>query len=192
MAKSIKNLEYFVSSIQHFPQYYGNFEAVFEENSIRKLDFGGLLLMPERQKDGSRIILNRPKVLDILKLSPTELIRVGIAASMLVNGEEETQIAGVINIYDMTDFPKRLLTYFTFSDYKNIIYLLAHVLPLRLKGFYIVGLPSFARQFLNWGLSFVHKKLKKRVIFVKDLEELKNFVDFQLLPLEYGGKLSNL
>jgi hypothetical protein len=89
----------------------------------------------------------------------------------------------------MTDFPKNLLTYLTLSDFKNIIHLLAHVLPLRLKAFYIVGLPSFARQLLNWGLTFVHKKLKKRVFFVKDFEELKDFVDFQLLPLEYGGKL---
>jgi hypothetical protein len=53
-----------------------------------------------------------------------------------------------------------------------------------------VGLPSFARQLLNWGLTFVNEKLKKRVVFVKDIEELKNFVDFQLLPLEYGGKVS--
>jgi hypothetical protein len=156
---------------------------------MKILDSGYGLIMPERQKDGSRIILQRPKFIDAEKLNPTELVRKAIANTMLLICENETQIAGVISIFDMTDFPKNLLTYLTLSDFKNIIHLLAHVLPLRLKAFYIVGLPSFARQLLNWGMAFVHKKLKKRVFFVKDFEELKNFVDFQLLPLEYGGKL---
>jgi hypothetical protein len=190
LPKSIKNLEYFISSIQLFPQYYEKFEAVFEEDSMKIFDSGYVLFMPERQKDGSRIILHQPKFIDLEKLSPTELIRKAMAIVTLINKENETQIAGVIHIFDMTDFPKRLLTYLTVSDYKSIIYLLAHVLPLRQKAFYIVGLPSFARQLLNWGMAFMHRKLKKRVVFVKDLEVLKNFVDFKLLPLEYGGKFS--
>jgi hypothetical protein len=103
--------------------------------------------------------------------------------------EEETQIAGVIGIFDLTKFPKRLLTFLTISEIKNMIYLLGHVMPIRLRAIYIVGLPSFASQIFEIGSGLMNKKLKNRITLLKDYEALKNYVDVDLLPLEFGGKI---
>jgi hypothetical protein len=75
------------------------------------------------------------------------------------------------------------------SDFKNVVDLLANVLPLRLKAFYVVGLPGFLKQLCELAVAFIPKKLRKRLHFMKSIDELKDFVNIEILPVDYGGKV---
>ena len=57
----------------------------------------------------------------------------------------------------------------------------------RIPTVYFVNLPSFARVFLDTVLSVAKEKLKQRIFVVKNIEDLKNYIDPDLLPKEYGG-----
>jgi hypothetical protein len=171
------------------PQYFKDLDVT--SPTIKDLlESGFALIMPEKDNDGCAIVLYRPGVMDPRKFTANDLFRFETAVVEHILTEEENQIAGVVDIFDFTTFPKSLLTFLTISDIKNMIYLLGNVMPIRLKAFYIVGLPSFASQLFEWGAGFINKKLKNRLKFVKDFEELKKIVDVDLLPLEFGGKVS--
>lgn len=189
LEKAVKLMKYFLLCPTNFPQYFKNLD-VTDPSMITIVKTGLVLVMPERDEDGCRILMYRPGLIDPKQFPVDDCFKIQIAVLEYLLSEEETQVAGVVSIYDFANFPKSLLTYLSFSDYRNIFYLLVNVLPLRLKAFYIVGLPPFARQFFEWGIGFMHTKLKERLKFVSDFEELKKFVDIQLLPEEYGGKIS--
>ncbi len=187
--KATKLLKHFFVSTNNLSQYFKDLD-VTSPTMKDVLETGFVLVMPEKDKDGCVVLIYRPGVMDPTKFTATDLFRFEIAVvQRILLTEEETQIAGSCNIFDFTSFPKSLLTFLSFSDIKNMIYLLGNVMPARLKYFYIVGLPSFASQLFEWGAGFINKKLKNRLKFVKDYEELKKIVDVDLLPLEFGGKV---
>lgn len=51
-------------------------------------------------------------------------------------------------------------------------------------------MPSIANKVVEFGMSLVSDKLKKRIFLDKNIEELKSRVNPDLLPSEYGGKVS--
>jgi hypothetical protein len=56
-----------------------------------------------------------------------------------------------------------------------------------MKNIYFVGLPHFFK--LPLELIFKSsKKIQNRTIIVRELNELKDFIDLSLLPNEHGGK----
>jgi hypothetical protein len=189
--KATKLAKHLLLSINNFPQYFKDLDVT--NPTIKDvLETGFLLLMPGKDKDGCKVSIYRLGAIDPKNILVNDLFRFEAAVvELTLITEEETQIAGSVNIFDFTSFPKSLLTFLSFSDIKNMIYLLGNVLPVRLKGIYIVGLPSFASQLFEWGTGFMHKKLKERLKFLKDYEELRKIVDVELLPTEFGGKVSS-
>lgn len=172
-----------------FPQYFNNVD-VTDQTLTELIESGTELVMPERDKDGSRIIIYRCSVIDRERFTIDHCIRLGVAIYQALLSEEETQIAGIVNIIDMTDIRMHMLTFFSMTDFKNLVYLLTNVLPCRQKAFYIMGFPSFGKQLCELALNLVHNKLRNRVFFIDGIDELKSLVDVELLPREYGGKIS--
>jgi hypothetical protein len=172
-----------------YPQYFKNLNTV-EPTITALIETGLLFAVPKRDRDGTTIAIYRPKVIDPKLYKPDDCFRFEIAVIECWLMKEEYQIGGTITIYDFTDFPKQLLTFLTFSHYRDMIYLLANVLPLRLKAFYVIGLPAFATNLFEWGTGFMHLKLRDRLKFIKNYEHLKKFFDIEYFPVEYGGKIT--
>jgi hypothetical protein len=173
-----------------YPQYFKNVdlaEPIFKELA----DAGVELVVPERNKDGSKILIYRAAAIDTERFNVTQCIRNGCAILQVLLCEEETQIAGLISIIDVSNLHLSILNFFSMSDFKNVVNLLANVLPCRLKGFYVVGLPGFLKQICELAVAFVPKKLRKRLHFMKSIDELKDFINVEILPVEYGGQVQH-
>ncbi|XP_050421508.1 retinol-binding protein pinta-like [Adelges cooleyi] len=59
--------------------------------------------------------------------------------------------------------------------------------PVRLHEIHVINIKSFLTPFISLPLSFMKKKIADKVFVHKSIEELKNFIDPSILPLNYGG-----
>lgn len=62
------------------------------------------------------------------------------------------------------------------------------MVPMRHKEFHITLIPPSMKFVMDFGLSLMSEKLRKRVSFHTKLDD-QNSVDRSLLPLEYGGTI---
>jgi retinaldehyde-binding protein 1 len=190
LPKSIKIMKSFLMTPKKYPQYFKDLDLA--DPSIKALAESGIeLIVPERNKDGSKILIYRPSAIDTEKFNVVQCIRFGCAILEVLLREEETQIAGVTSIIDVSNLHLSILNFFSMSDFKNVVDLLANVLPCRLKAFYVVGLPGFLKQICELAVAFVPKKLRKRLHFMKSIDELKDFINVEILPVDYGGQVQH-
>jgi hypothetical protein len=183
--KALRLLKNFLHCPKNYPQYFKNLD-VSDPTITALLDTGLVVVAPKRDQ-GSLVVIYRPGVIDPKRFSPVDCFRFEIAVIQHFLFEEKTQVGGAINIYDFRSFPKSLLTFLTFSHYKDWFRLMADVLPVRIKGLYVVGLPSFATNIFEWGTGILHTNLKERLRFTNTFEEMKSFFDLELLPMEFSG-----
>jgi hypothetical protein len=172
-----------------YPTYFDSLDVMDPKESAL-LDAGFYLFSPENDADGCRIVLGRPAVIDVEKFTGLNAIR---AISMIyecIADIEEVQIAGVKVVFDYSETHLNLFGLFSFTDYKNLADIFMKSLPFRVKAIFILNLPSFAQHILEFIMKILSKKMKERVILLKDASELKNYVDVSLLPKEYNGSIS--
>lgn len=110
-----------------------------------------------------------------------------ISASLLE--EEETQICGVATIIDHEGITMKQTSLFSVSDIVDFVNCLKTAVG-RYKQVYLVNLPSFAVFLMDVAKTALNDKLKKRMLLVKDMDDLANYIDPKLLPKEYGGVLT--
>ncbi|XP_050444140.1 retinaldehyde-binding protein 1-like [Adelges cooleyi] len=59
--------------------------------------------------------------------------------------------------------------------------------PLRAHSIHVINTTSFVQPLLNLMLSLLKKKINERVFIHKSVEDLKNYIDPSVLPLNFGG-----
>lgn len=180
--------ENFLISMKIFPQYFNDLD-INDPNLEVLLNSGYLLVMPTRSVGGERIVLLRPQMFDTDKYTAGQSFRLHLLTLSSVLEEEETQISGVKYIMDLTNMPLNFLGLFTITDFRNLADLIHNSLPVRQKSIYFVNLPGFANTILQFVVSLLNEKMRKRVTFFKDMEELKSSLDSRLMPKEYGGEI---
>lgn len=149
-------------------------------------DNGFLKVMKERDSEGRRIILINNK-LDMDKHNADDVFRLHCLVILLLSMEEETQICGAIYVDDFSTGVT--MKYFAMYPLRSMydFTLQLKVTPIRLKNICLIGLPSFASQFLNivkLGLSDV---MNKRLQVLDDVTDCWNYVDQSKMTKEYGG-----
>jgi hypothetical protein len=184
-----KRLEDFLKAVKAHPDYFKNVNA--NDEKIGKLiDSGYLVLFPNRDKEGCRLVMLRPKAFDLESFDAPHSIILNILLFESILNEPETQICGIKYIVDFSDLPMNYLGYFSIAEYKHFMNILQNVMPARVKGIYLMNLPGFANTILQFLIGLLTDKLRKRVHFLKSTEELKTKFDPSLIPKEYGGKVS--
>jgi hypothetical protein len=149
---------------------------------------GYLYVLSERDNEGRRIIMCN-NIVDSNRFDADDVSRLFNLISASLQFEEETQIAGIVFI---GEFSKNIsMSYFTMFPLKSIyeqISAIRHA-PLRVKKIYLIGLPSFATQIINFIKRHLSDKIRKRVFIENNISDAAEIVDKSLLPLEYGGKI---
>lgn len=147
---------------------------------------GYLKVMKERDSEGRRIIIGNNK-LDMARFNADDVFRLHCMIILSIALEEETQINGAIFIDDFTaGITMKYLTMFPLKSIYDFT-LQLKVTPIRLKNIFVIGLPSFAGQFLNvlkLGLSDV---MHKRFQVLDEITDLWNVVDQSIFTSDYGG-----
>lgn len=159
------------------------------QRAVNLYNSGFLKVMKYRDAQGRRIIIGNNK-LDMDHFNADDVFRLHCMIILSLALEDETQMNGAIFIDDFT--AGITMKYFVMFPLKSIydFTLQLKVTPIRLKNLFIIGLPSFAGQFLKvlkLGLSEV---MRKRLQVLDEITSLWNFVDQSIVTCDYGGKVN--
>jgi hypothetical protein len=174
-------------SRKRYPQYFDYTPEDFEK-MLKLLDTGYCLALPDRDSEGRKVILVQTERCDMNVYSTYDVVRLLCYVVTVVLEEEETQIAGIILLFDHAGASVKHLM--TPTDARDFIHFVKHCCACRQKGTYTMNLPSFANFMFELTMSLLNEKLKKRLFLIKSPDELKNIFDVNILPEKYGGKHS--
>lgn len=172
---------------RRYPQFFDFTEEEFTK-ALKLLDSGFLLPLPTRDAGGRKIILLRTKKIDTELFTVYDTCRVLLYAVSVLLEEEETQIAGIILIFDHSDITLKHVM--SPMDIRDFMHFVKHCSAIRQKGNYVLNLPSFASIMIDLFKAFLSEKLKTRLFVLKSYDELKAHFDESLLPKYLGGTKS--
>lgn len=105
---------------------------------------------------------------------------------------EQFQIKGIVVVIDVKYLSTYHLVHYTPSAFRTFISLAQDVLPVRVKGVYIINNSALFDIFFAIAKPFMKAKMAKRIcLFGYSLEELHNLVPEDVIPEEHGGKLES-
>lgn len=188
MNETFQTFERMYLSRKRYPQFFDYAPDDFDR-MLKLLDTGYCLPMSGRDAEGRKIILLRTEKCDMNLYSTYDALRLLCYVITVLMEEEETQIAGIVCIFDHAGANMKHLM--TPTDVRDFMHFVKHCSACRQKGTYVMNLPSFANIILEIFKSTLSEKLKKRFFLVKSIDELKSFFDIDLLPKCYGGKLTD-
>jgi hypothetical protein len=141
--------------------------------------------LSERDKLGRRVLLMQHGRLDTEKFSAGDGIRFLLFVSMILIEEQETQIAGMVSIFNFEGTSLKHVP--SLSELNDLMHFAQNAGVVRHRRYFFVGLPLFASFLVDQLKGFMSAKLQKRIQVVKDFKELATFFDPALLPKELGG-----
>lgn len=153
----------------------------------REIFNDGCFYPTERDENGRRIIIIQCAKFNLERFAVFDCMKLIIAVNSVLLEEEETQIAGVVTVVDYANMTVKSIATVSPSDVRLAMSFERQHNIIRNKAVYILNLPSFARTLFDLTLSFVSEKQRSRVIILKSVEELKNYINPSLLPTQYGG-----
>jgi hypothetical protein len=147
---------------------------------------GFLKVMRKRDSQGRRVIVCNNR-LDMEKFNADDVFRLHCLVILLLATEHDTQLCGAIYVDDLCCgiSMKYLSIYPLKSTYDFTVQL--KVTPMRLKNICIIGLPSFAAQFLHIIKMGLSETMNKRLQVMDNMDDLWNYVDKNVMTTEYGG-----
>ncbi|XP_014243792.1 clavesin-1-like [Cimex lectularius] len=153
------------------------------------LSKGYLFASPGRDKYGRRWIIARPGVFDPYKYINEDMCRIhGIVYETLME-DQENQIRGFVHFADGVGVSFPYLTLFTPKEAVRIVKNGERTVPMRHKEVHVINVPSALKYVLDWGMTLISEKIKKRVKIYTSIDEALKTIDTDMLPQEYGGKI---
>lgn len=157
------------------------------EDSMKMFHSGFCYPLKGHDEKGRKIVLVQPKW-DTRKYSISDAIRLFFYISNALLEEEETQIGGMIFIFDYAQLTlDRQMSPFDLMEFLDFINKCS---AARQKGNFLLNLPKFTQILVEVGRSMMSEKLKKRLHILRDKSDLKNYINPVMLPSEYGGTIS--
>ena len=184
MIEAFNTFEKFYLSRKNFPDF-----MEFSEKNYKKLlqnySTGCCFSFPERDYDGCRIVVVRICLWQTEDFTPQDAIRLLLYTCMTLLEEEETQVAGISFIVDLSGITTRHIV--SPMIIKRILDLLLGCEPMRIKKVFAVNVPAFAKWILDMVLPRVKEKFNFRFHLIDTVDDLKSHIDDKLLPKEFGG-----
>jgi len=154
-------------------------------------DLGYLFASPIRDSKGRRVVIARPGVFDLDRFTNGDMCRIhGIVYETLME-DEENQIRGFVHFADGAGVGFAYLTLFTIKEAVRIVKNGEKTLPMRHKEVHAMHVHPSMKFALDFGISLVSDKIKKRLSFYTTTEDLIDAgkIEIQCLPKEYGGTM---
>lgn len=151
---------------------------------------GYMYPLSQRDSQGRRVIFANVKNFDPCSFTAPDTVRLSTFIAQLVFEEEEAQIAGLVVIKDFEGCNFKYISQFSISDLRTILTTFQSAFPGRIKEFYAMNLPSCTFYLVKVILKVLHPKIRKRFFILKNSEELQKYVSADILPKEYGGKVT--
>ncbi|XP_075214787.1 alpha-tocopherol transfer protein-like [Lycorma delicatula] len=165
------------------------FRVPLPSKKLHILEMQCQTMLPERASNGSRVYIFRVDKCNISKVTVDDVFCTNVMALELVVREPETQVAGLTAVVDMNGFGLQQHAKFLSPYYaKRTVDVIQETFPLRFKGFHVVNQPFYFDAIFAVLKPFLKEKIRRRIyLHGKDLNSLHNFINKDILPLEYGG-----
>ncbi|XP_055683182.1 clavesin-1-like [Lutzomyia longipalpis] len=151
------------------------------------LDLGYIFALPQRDHLGRRVIMHRPGVFDVQKHKNYHMLKVHALTYESLLEDEENQIRGFVYVVDAAKIGLQHLTLFTPQEAVRIAKNAERTIPMRHKRLVAFNINSSLKFAVDFGISLVSEKFRKRVVLCTNLERAYRYIDKDLLPAEYGG-----
>lgn len=177
---------YFIH-IQKYPKWHG-FDKMSSERKMSTIERGIVYPLSKRDAEGRKIVYYQMGKLDPSIDDSDSLISANYDVFFNLLEDENNQISGFVLVVDYAGFTFKHMSCLSLPDIGILAGCISNSVTARFKCIYILNLPSFARVIVDVFKMAISDKLKKRVIIIKDADELKSkYIHEKLLPKELGG-----
>ncbi|CAH0602931.1 unnamed protein product [Chrysodeixis includens] len=181
-----------IEAYYKFRQHYGDYCTDLLPSNIRSpFQHSIISILAPRDQHGRRIIL----VESGERWNPQEVplkevfrgIQMGLEGAM---AEPQTQICGVISVFDMKGLSFKHIMQFTPSYAKMVLEWIQECVPIRVKAVHIINQPYIFNMLFAIFKPFMREKLRSRIHFHgTNMNSLMQHVDPKALRKRHGGLL---
>lgn len=156
-------LEKYLTIRQLYPQWFQKLDI--EDKALEEIiDMGYLVPLPERDEYGRQLILTCAGKFDPYRFTSAQMARAHSLVTEALLDDEESQVAGYTHINDEEGLSMGLVSLWSLTDIRNMLKCIQHSTPMRLKETHFINMPLYANRIMEFGMSILNDKLKKRVM----------------------------
>lgn len=165
---------------------YVDFTDELVESSYRMLDDAVVLPLNKRDSKGRTIIITTFAKRDVKKYSSADMYRLLSCIGTVLNEEEESQLAGFVQIFDGTGLEFRHVP--SIADLQFLSQISQNASMIRVKKVILFNIPSFAAATIRLARSMLSKKIASRFVVIDKVEDFSEHLRPQsILPDNLGG-----
>ncbi|XP_054274893.1 clavesin-2 [Macrosteles quadrilineatus] len=179
-------LEKYLIVRQLYPQWFQRLD-VLDPEVQDILNSGYLVALPERDRQGRKVLFSCAVKFDPYKYTSAHMARVHSIVVESLMDEEENQITGYSHVNDESGLTMGHISLWSLNDIRNMLRCIQNSTPMRHKSTHFINVPPYANKVFDFFTALLNDKLKNRVMLHKDIESLQKAVDPKILPKEYGG-----
>jgi hypothetical protein len=168
------------------PEYFANRDPL-NPQILRSMETSLFIPLPKLTSEGCRISLNRLRNPEIDNFEFADYVKVNFM-SIDVRLCKLDMYKKEIFIFDLNKFSMSHLTTIL-PQIKKFIYCGTTAYPLRIHQVHILNMPSYAQTMINVVLGILKKKIAERIMIHNSVDDLKKYINPELLPSDYGGTL---
>ncbi|XP_050438915.1 clavesin-2-like isoform X1 [Adelges cooleyi] len=165
------------------PEYLSKWDPSLPEN-IQSMKLSSFVPLPKPTHEGHRVSLCYLRNKDLHTFVCHDFFKLCLMAHDLRIAKLDIYNKDIF-IIDLNNFSMSHVTACMPNIKKMFESTLAY--PYRLHEAHLINTKSFMQPILNIVTSFLSTKISCRVNYHKSIEELKNYIDPSILPLNYGG-----
>jgi hypothetical protein len=172
------------------PQWFTDRDLLKNPLMLGIAETGYCLQLPKETKDQQLVFLMRIGHFDSKKYTLDDATKYALAVTDILNRQPAAQLYGFIIILDFTEVTLHHVRDFTPDHTKRYVDCWEKMFPVKLCQIHFYNYPTVFDPVLHLIRMFLSKELKEKIHFhSKSYESLHKYVDPELLPSEYGGKL---
>ena len=103
---------------------------------------------------------------DPYKYSSTHMAKVHSIVVETLMDDEENQVCGYTHINDESGLTMGHLSSWTLTDIRNMLRCIQNSTPMRHKETHFINIPSYGTKLIEFGISLLNEKLKKRILVI--------------------------
>lgn len=162
-------------------------------------DNGYCLQLPKKTKEGHLIFLMRVGHYNASYCTFDDATKYALAVTDILNGQPEAQLNGFVIILDMSEVGQQHVGQFSNDFSRRYIDCWEKMYPVYLHQIHFYNYPSLFDPVYSMFRTFYMRDVGERIVFHSNMNEqcpgknsLHDYIDPELLPKEYGGKLGGL
>jgi len=187
--KSSLVLEKYLHMRCSHPKWFQNLDI--QDPLVAELVLGGyLFVLPERDKEGRRVVFSVARNLDPSRHSNSDAMRAHIITFEALLEDEENQVRGFTYIFDCSGLTLSHLSIWTPQEVGKVISICEKNLPIRHKNINLLMLPFPMWAVFEFCKTLLSDKIRKRFSVHSNIDKLVSKLGcIDILPKEYGGSI---